>query len=142
MNCFTPQDELSTSLMKSIPRKVFHWLQRLEYDFAQSGSCGELSWKISPDCGKLTISKDATVSISWSGHADTPTDIQGSDSRFCDISNNLDWFTQVEKNIYDELDAHERYLDELDSRVVGEMKSDNAQLAEIEQSKNARAAEK
>jgi hypothetical protein len=114
MNVFTPQDELSSTLMKSIPRKVFHWLNRLEQDLAELGSYKGLAWKFSLDCGKLSYCGDVVISLSWSGHVDSISEIQGSDERFCDITNNLDWFAQLEKDIYDALAEYEESLSKPD----------------------------
>ena len=111
MNCFTPNDEISFSLLKSIPRKTFHWLNKLEQDLAQPGKFGSLSWNCSVDCGKLTFANDdARFSVSWSGNVDDITDVQSSDERVCNIANNLDWFTQMESLIYTQLEDFEKYL--------------------------------
>lgn len=129
MNCFSPNDELSFSLLKSIPRKAFHWLNRLEQDLAEPGSYNCLSWKFSVDCGKLSYAdEDTSFSMSWSGNVDDLEHVQMSDDRACDIGSNLDWFTTIEKLIYDELLAFEIYLSHADSAIVGDVKTDTPEL--------------
>lgn len=111
MNCFSPNNEISFSLLKSVPRKTFHWLNKLEQDLAAPGHFGSLSWNCSADCGKLIFANDdVSFSISWSGDVDNISDIQSSDERVCDIASNLDWFTHIELLIYTQLEDFEKFL--------------------------------
>lgn len=133
MNCFSPNDDLSFSLLKSIPRKAFHWLNRLEQDLAEPGSYNCLSWNFSVDCGKLSYADQSTsFSVSWVGNVDNPDEVQSSDDRACDIGNNLDWFTTIEKLIYDELLAFEIYLSQTDLTADKQLKSDNPESSASE----------
>jgi len=126
MNCFSPNDEISFSLLKSIPRKAFHWLSRLEQDLADAGSYEHISWKFSLDCGKFTYANDSlSFSMSWSGDIDDIQEIQASDERACDITNSLDWFTAIEKGIYDQLSSFEQYLNSSDEATVPSLASKN-----------------
>ena len=123
MNYFIPQDHLSETLLKSIPRKIFHWLSRLEIQFDTPGNFKKLSWDIIPDAGSLEfIFQDSKITISWFGESD----IRGSDKRFCNLSQHLDWFMLLEKEIYDTLEEYEKYLTTSDFNPIPPMTSSNA----------------
>ena len=101
MNCFSPNDDISSMLLKSIPRKAFQWLTQLQQDTSVRGQFDGLSWNFSESCGTLSYTgTDLSLSISWDGHPDDIQSISGSDDRCCDIANNLEWFTNIEVAIY------------------------------------------
>jgi hypothetical protein len=107
MNYFSPHDDLSQTLLKSIPKKVFYWLNNLGEDLSQEGQYGPLKWNFSPECGEIThydINDDSMISISWVGSTLEIQEIQGNDPRFCEIINHLEWFTRVEQLVYGTLE--------------------------------------
>lgn len=107
MNYFCPHDDLSQSLLKSIPKKIFYWLSNLGEDLSQEGTHGPLTWNFSPEDGQVTycdLVEDLAITISWVGSPLEIQEIHGNDPRFCEIVNHLEWFTQVEQKIYSTLE--------------------------------------
>lgn len=109
MDCFLPKDAISANLLKSIPRKIFHWLIRIGDDPLEGGKFESLTWNFSETGGSLVFdSAPSRITISWFGNVDDITDIRGSDKRFCDITNNLEWFVGLENSIYVQLEKLEK----------------------------------
>jgi hypothetical protein len=108
---FYPKDDFSKGLLSSIVKKTSKWLENLNQE--TSGEFGELGWNYTPDGGTIVFaneSKDRFIQIWWDvvvafTQEDVGTiSICGSDKRFEDITNNLDFFTAVEQSIYNELE--------------------------------------
>jgi len=109
---FYPKDEFSKKMLASIVTKVSKWLENLQQE--STGEYGELVWNATPDGGTIIYaneSKDRFIQIWWDvvvafTQEEVGTiSICGSDKRFEDVANNLEFFTAVERSIYNELEA-------------------------------------
>lgn len=107
---FYPKDDFSKGMLSSIVKKTSKWLENLNQE--TTGEFGELGWNYTPDGGTIVFanqSPDRFIQIWWDvvvafTQEDVGTiGICGSDKRFEDIANNLDFFTAVERSIYNEL---------------------------------------
>ncbi len=100
---FAPKDNLSKQLLKTIPKKVVAWLDNLGISTHGDSQFGDLRWSFDIERSHIKlISPD--ISISWTGPADSPNWIAGSDQRFENLTENMDFFVHVEQSIYDVLE--------------------------------------
>jgi len=113
---FYPKDEFSKTMLSSIVTKVSKWLQNMNED--STGTYGELQWNYTPDGGTIIYaneSKDRFIQIWWdvdplSLDTNSSVSICGSDKRFEDVTNNLEFFIAVEHAIYSELEKLQKEI--------------------------------
>lgn len=99
---FSPRDDFSKALLKSIPTKVTAWLSNLGMLKKQKGSSGKLSWRVRDNNGKSFIQIRDTR-IEWVGPIGDIDFIYINQAWAEDISKNMDHFVILEKQIYDEI---------------------------------------
>lgn len=105
---FSPKTELSRSLLSSIPKKIFLCLENLQQDQSRPFTYGPFVWINAGDHGLLShVSVDEIIQIAWTGEVSNIETVCASDERFETIEQHLEWFTSVEKRIYDELERFE-----------------------------------
>lgn len=115
---FSPKDDLSAQLLKSIPRKVAAWLDNLDEDLSVPGDFGQLRWNFGTENGTIIYGEgEDSIQIWWTGAVVDPSEVVGSDKRFENIVDNLDFFVEVEKLIYGELEKLQEKLDEIETRA-------------------------
>jgi hypothetical protein len=128
---FYPKDAFSKTMLSSIITKVSKWLENMNED--TTGEYGELQWNYTPDGGTIIYaneSKERFIQIWWDvqikyddnaeetlEHGGDPSggftvNICGSDKRFENVTNNLEFFTAVEHSIYSELEQLQREINE------------------------------
>jgi hypothetical protein len=116
---FEPKNDLSKELLRSIPRKVNAWLENLKQPITGPGELGPLRWNFGPDSGSIIYEDvdgmESYAQIIWHGPVNNIETIYGSDERFEDLTQDLSFFTTLEKNIYDELEKLQRSLVRLPS---------------------------
>jgi hypothetical protein len=129
---FKPQSELSRSLLSSIPKKIFLWLENLQQDQTRPFTHGPFVYMNAGDHGLLShIGGDEIIQIAWTGEAPNIETVCASDRRFEEIEFNLEWFTTVENRIYNEM---ERFEQEISAQDASFPKISKQQL--IHQAKN------
>ena len=109
-----PTDKFSIELLKSVPKKVFAWLENLGEDLSRAGQHGLLKWNFDTDAGTIIYfdeEQDDYVQLWFTGSTVDPKTICGSDPRFIDIRNNLAFFAEAEKKIYSELELMQEEYD-------------------------------
>jgi hypothetical protein len=109
---YFPQDPLGEMLIKSIITKTALWLHNLEQE--QTGEYGLLEWNFDPQGGAITFGIfDETdyICIAWAGPAAEPVAPAMTDPRIERAALNLQYFTEIEKSIYDALAAFEKDLE-------------------------------
>jgi len=99
---FSPRDDFSKALLKSIPTKVTAWLRNLGLLKTQKGCAGDLSWRIRNNNGKSFIQINGTR-IEWIGPIGDIDFVYTNQGWADDISKNMDHFVALEKSIYDEI---------------------------------------
>lgn len=119
---------LSQQLASSIPRKVYSWLESLGEDLSRPGCFGWLDWDFSIESGKLTLDRsfweEESLVLTWEGDALNAINIACSDSRIEDVGLNLEWFTELEEQIYNELQIYNEVIFMNDSiRIKDEQES-------------------
>lgn len=132
MDAYYPKDDLSKQLLASIPRKVYLWLVHLSGEKIRNehgefeatgelstkvGNFGRLSWDFAGEQQCIIIEEDETgteetVRIWWCEKAFNPTFVCGTEKWMEDISSNLDQFIQLERRIYDQIEALAVMIDE------------------------------
>ncbi len=119
---FYPKDEFSKKMLSSIITKVSKWLENMNQD--TTGQYDELGWNYTPEGGTIIYaneSPDRFIQIWWDLQMSLDADgmnehnaytikICGSDKRFEDVANNLEFFTAVEHSIYNELEHLQKDL--------------------------------
>jgi hypothetical protein len=116
IDSFFPEDTVSEELLKSVPKKVYFWIQGLVADVEEPGCYNKLSWHFVPD-GTSTISygeqdvDDDFCAIWWEGMPDNPKGLCGSDKRIQSIVSNMDFFTLFEENVFTTLETFEEEHD-------------------------------
>lgn len=107
MKMYQAQDELTKSLLSSIPGKLHARLQQIGAG-QNSGWYGELVWKIGPDSGYLSITTPVCdydmLRIEWTGAPDAVSNISTNVADFENLVDSLSAFVEVERAIYDKLD--------------------------------------
>ena len=114
------EDEFSKTMVSSIPKKVAEWLARLEQDLTKkftylSKNKSSFIFTVSPEGGILEYDNcedDYHVALWWSGRVYEIEGISVSDSVITDVKNNLDYFVNVEKRIYNILEEFENYQED------------------------------
>lgn len=107
----SPKNHMSEVFLKTVPRKVFVWLGNMESPHQDEGYWDGLSWRQTDSYGELVLtSEEDSFIIRWSGHWDEPAELAGSDTRFADLTQDLDIFCDIEHKIYDRLSAYEQHL--------------------------------
>lgn len=116
---FEPKNDLSAELLRSIPRKVNAWLENLKQPIMGPGEIGPLKWNFTSEGGSIIYDDvdgmESFAQIMWVGPLDKIEHVYGSDERFEDLTQDLAFFTALEKNIYDELEKLQRQLTRLPS---------------------------
>jgi hypothetical protein len=115
LHVYAPKDTVSEELLKSIPKKVYFWVQSLVDDIEQRDCFGNLTWHFNDETSTIILGdqddSENYVQIWWEGDAYNPINLCGSDERFEHIIDNMDFFSQLEENIYAELEDFEEELD-------------------------------
>lgn len=108
MNIFTPLTPLSVQLLSSIPRKVQAWLSFISVEL-NDGNFDDLNWNFGESSGWLsTVMDGRTVMITWENTEDAS--VGCTDQLVEDLEDELPWFVELEKNIYDQIEAMAEYL--------------------------------
>lgn len=104
-------DSLSEELLRSIPKKVYLWLDELpEVTDREVGQHGNLKWDFSSETGTIQYGDpdcddDLYIQIWWEGEPIDPENIRTSSENLENISHNMDFFVKVEESIYAELES-------------------------------------
>ena len=107
---YFPADTVSAELLKSIPKKVYHWLEGILPEMTEPGEFQELKWNLTEDQNTLIFGEEDTLEycvIWWEGSADEPMNLCTSSPLLESVIDNLDFFTQLEENIYSTLESFE-----------------------------------
>jgi hypothetical protein len=134
---FTPTDSLSLQLLCSIPKKVHGWLVNLEDASAIEmgfGSYGKLRWNFSEEGATLIYRNEESnefFQIWWVGH---PSDINvctASEPEVMFLADHLDYFINVERLIYNELEDYQaeklaEYVTPFEEILAAVIKKDEA----------------
>jgi hypothetical protein len=111
-----PQDDLSLQLLNSIPKKVFSILDNLGEQVIGPGSAGQLRWNFDLSTGTIIYGNEddkTFFQIWWTGDPVHPTDIRGSDQRFRFLAHDLEFFIQIERCVYEEMEKLQEELSDL-----------------------------
>lgn len=114
LDTFFPRDPVSEELLKSIPKKVYYWLEGLGTDMREPGLYHGLKWHFTEDTSSICFGDhdaEEILTLWWEGTVDNPTNLCGSDARLEHIIDNMDFFTQLEEDIYSELELFEEERD-------------------------------
>lgn len=103
-------DSLSEELLKSIPNKVFSWLDNLSSSADREiGEHGNLKWDFSSETNTIQYGEpngdELYVQFWWEGGPTEPENIRSSSENLEDISRNMDVFVRIEESIYGELES-------------------------------------
>jgi len=112
LNATHPKDDLSETLLASIPRKVHMWLRFLGVDITAQRSYENLSWDFDSNSGHLSVDEthifftqnvektmmedDAEIR-----NAFEPFLVKSSETWVTSIPDNIEKFIELEKKIYD-----------------------------------------
>jgi hypothetical protein len=110
---FFPADPVSEELLKSIPKKVYNWLDGMGTDMTQTGTYHELSWDFSEETSWLAYSGSEfdPITFWWEGDAHNPSSLC-TDSKFFEcVTDHIEFFTQLEEDIYSTLELFEEERD-------------------------------
>lgn len=108
---FYPKDDFSNEMLRTIPVKIAAWLKNCDIE-ATRGRCGDLYWNFEPLRGTILLgpspsvtSNDGHIQIFWEMTDEKPV-FSGSDPRFQDLRENLDFFVAFETSVYKELETY------------------------------------
>ena len=107
---YAVEDQLSCTMLKTIPKKTCEWLARLNYDLAQPFDFEGLHVESSKLGGAISTSG---VDIWWSGPSFVVDGLSVSDERLLNVRDNLTAFIDAEIKIYSILQSYESTLVEL-----------------------------
>ena len=104
---YVPKDSFSEEMLKSIPKKIFSWLDSTGH-FELEGHTAEeedqvVRWSFGEDTSSIIWSAaegEEFFQMWWEGDALNATDIKISNPQFANITKNLDKFAQLEEQIY------------------------------------------
>ena len=101
----------------------------------EPGNFGQLHWKFGFEEGEIYYARpyDNFIKIWWTGNTVEMGEILTSDWNLIDITHNLDYFVQVEKKIYSEVDTLKNYTDELRNSKKSDLPALAAEM--VQQSK-------
>ena len=108
-DAFNVEDSFSEEMLKSIPKKIFSWLDnagQLEMEGSTAELVGQVvSWEFQGDeiGGSLSwenVDTGEAFKMWWEGNPLEATQILVSDHKFTNISKNLEVFTHLEEQIY------------------------------------------
>ena len=108
-DAFNVEDSFSEEMLKSIPKKIFTWLDntgQLEMEGSTSELVGQIvTWEFQGDenGGSLSwenIDTGEAFKMWWEGNPIDATHILVSDRKLTNISKNLEAFTHLEEQIY------------------------------------------
>ena len=119
---YFPQDPFSEMLLKSIITKTALWLHNLQQE--PVGEYGLLEWNLNKQGGAITFGifdEPNYICIAWAGTAAEPISPASTDQRIEFASINLQFVTDIEKNIYDALAAFEKDLEPEHQLTVAEV---------------------
>lgn len=107
---YIPTDALSEELLKSVPSKVYTWLDNLATVIDREiGEHGALKWDFSSETGTIQYGQpdadELYVQFWWEGEPTDAENIRTSTSNLEDVSRNMDFFVRVEESIYGELES-------------------------------------
>ena len=114
LDTFFPIDPVSEELLKSIPKKVYFWLEGLGVDMTEPGLYHKLNWHFTEDTSSISYgdhTEEQFTTLWWEGTVDNPTNLCGSDKQLERIIDNMDFFTQLEEDIYSTLELFEEERD-------------------------------
>lgn len=97
------EDEFSRSMLITIPKKLKRWLQNMALPTYGTSEHGSLTYSIEGGEGEISCAPPYHLSIFWEEPLDDDSDIYVTDTRLCSVKDNLDFFVEVEQQIYDEL---------------------------------------
>jgi hypothetical protein len=139
-DAYYPKDNISRSLLASVPRKVYVWLMHLDAEMKADadgnpeptgrlnrmvGNFGRLAWDFASEQQSIMIEEDPagtedTIRIWWCDSPTNPNFTCGTEKWMEDISNHLPEFMRFEKRIYDQLEVLAASIDEHNKRVASE----------------------
>lgn len=106
---YAPETQLGQQLLASIPKKLVAWLNFLAVDITKPGRYGHLTWDFGNlDDMSITLHGEYFFEITDIKH--TPSGTECSDPRVINIEQNLNWFVQLEHDIYQEMSKLEAEL--------------------------------
>ena len=110
---YSPCDAFSVQMLSSIPKKVYALLEQCDVDLLEPGTYGPLRWHFGFEGGEIyyTLPYSNFVKIWWGGDTENIREILSSDHHLIDISKELDYFVDLEKKIYSELDQLKQETD-------------------------------
>lgn len=113
IDSFFPQDPVSEELLKSIPKKVYNWLDGLGEDLTCPGSYQTLSWEFNvDDTSHISVDVDGdAITLWWEGDAHNTSSLCSNSRKLEDIPNNIEFFTQLEEEFYSTLESFEEERD-------------------------------
>lgn len=109
------QDDLSKTLAASIPKKVNAWLANIGMQVHGGGQFGRLRWNFDLEAGTILFGQDGEADffqLWYQGDPLNAKDVCTIDSRFENLSHDLEYMTLIEKNIYGELEKLQKELTE------------------------------
>ncbi len=89
----------------TIPKKLKRWLQNMSLATYGTSEHGTLTYSMINDEGEIFCEAPHRLSIFWEEPLDDDSDIYVTDERLCSVRDNLDFFVEVERQIYDELES-------------------------------------
>lgn len=115
LHVYAPLDSISEELLKSIPKKVYFWLEGLVPEITEKDGYGNLTWHFTEETSTIILGDqdddENYFQIWWEGDAANPINLCGSDKRLENIVDNMDFFTKLEEDIYSELEDFEEERD-------------------------------
>lgn len=115
LHVYAPRDTVSEELLKSIPKKVYFWVESLVPEITEKNGYGNLTWHFNDETSTIILGDqddpENYLQLWWEGDASNPINLCGSDQRLENITDNIDFFSQLEEDIYSELEDFEEERD-------------------------------
>lgn len=110
---YSPQSDISLNLLHSIPKKIMLWLQSVGVT-SNFGKIGHIFYNFPKDKNNSYVvidTSDGEIRIEWKMDIHSTDGTVGSHVYFLDLENHLDWFVQLEKTVYDDLEMLNQLID-------------------------------